>query len=118
MGLCFEALHQDKMAAEAYRQAWNTLLEQRPASAAPAGQKPPPSTTAGDTSKTRTGYGAVFIKTAKSGEGKGVEAVGVDEIGTILRQAQLALAASSRSTSAAGGRSRDSTPPEQQLQRR
>ncbi|CAM9360598.1 unnamed protein product [Ectocarpus fasciculatus] len=99
MGLCFEALHQDKMAAEAYRQAWNTLLEQRPASAAPAG------------------YGAVFIKTAKSGGGKGVEAVGVDEIGTILRQAQLALAANGRSTSAAEGRSRDSTPPEQQLQR-
>ncbi|CBJ25529.1 hypothetical protein Esi_0003_0165 [Ectocarpus siliculosus] len=98
MGFCFETLRQDKMAAEAYRQAWNTLLEQRHASAAPAG------------------YGAVFAKTAKSGGGKEVGVVGVDEIGAILRQAQLALAASSRSTSAAGGRSRDSTP-EQQLQR-
>ncbi|CAB1101527.1 unnamed protein product [Ectocarpus sp. CCAP 1310/34] len=116
MGLCFETLRQDKMAAEAYRQAWNTLLEQRHASAAPAGQKPPPPTTTGDPSKTRTGYGAVFAKTAKSGGGKEVGVVRVDEIGAILRQAQLALAASSRSTSAAGGRSRDSTP-EQQLQR-
>lgn len=117
MGLCFETLRQDKMAAEAYRQAWNTLLEQRHASAAPAGQKPPPSTTTGDPSKTRTGYGAVFAKTAKSGGGKEVGVVGVDEIDAILRQAQLALAASSRSTSAAGGRSQDSTP-EQRLQRR
>lgn len=105
------------MAAEAYRQAWNTLLEQRHASAAPAGQKPPPPTTAVDLSKIRTGYGAVFVKTAKSGGGKEEELIGVDEIGKILRQAQLALAASSRSTSAAGGRSRDGTP-EQQMQRR
>lgn len=31
MGLCFETLNQDKMAAAAYRQAWNALLEQRAA---------------------------------------------------------------------------------------
>ncbi|CAM9553988.1 unnamed protein product [Ectocarpus sp. 4 AP-2014] len=98
MGLCFETLRQDKMAAEAYRQAWNTLLEQCHASATPAS------------------YAAVFAKTAKSGGGKEVGVIGVNEIGAILRQAQLALAASIRSTSAAGGRSRDSNP-EQQLQR-
>lgn len=106
MGLCFETLNKDKMASEAYRQAWNALLEQRAAR------------------QTSTGNGGAFEDGAAGvaeSSGKGMEEAdrssdnGDDEIGRILQQAKMALtiggSISNRGTS---GWSRDGTPQQKQ----
>lgn len=117
MGLCFETVHQDKMAAEAYRQAWNTLLEQRA-----EGRRKSPGGGARSTTKGNNG-GLVGEggSSSSGGRGNGEKEKGeetikggddCDEIGMILLQAKMDLTtcSSSRGTSKAGGWSRGSTP--------
>ncbi|CAM9696611.1 unnamed protein product, partial [Scytosiphon promiscuus] len=103
MGLCFEALHKDEMAAEAYHQAWNTLLERRAAAAErePSGAEAP----------NTTGTGGHNDGIADGG--------GDDAVRRILSQARLVLQNCSRSTAAvtAGGWSRGSTPGQGVLRR-
>lgn len=114
MGLCFEALRQDKMAAEAYHQAWNTLLEQYAAAA--AGQDP---SGAQGANTTRTGgyHSGAFFEPENKEDGRGqagavADGSGDGEIGRILSQAKgmLANVGESPSVVTAGGWSRGSTP--------
>ncbi|CAN0385559.1 unnamed protein product [Pylaiella littoralis] len=95
MGLCFETLHQDKMAAEANRQAWKVLLEQR------------------ERRRESPGGGARATTKTKGNNGGKPETASDDdnEIGMILLQAKRELTScSSRGAYSSGGWSRGSTP--------
>lgn len=111
MGLCFEALHQDEMAVEAYRQAWDTLLNQGTAA---ADGDPSTAEEGAKTARPRGHQGADCELKIKDGEGQHRKTGdgGGTEIERILLKAKRMLANSSRSTSAvtARGWSPGSTP--------
>lgn len=110
MGLCFETLKQDKMAAEAYRQAWKALLEQRAARQKTRGKD-------GAFGDGAYGGGKSSGKekeeaALKGSDGGGGGNNGDDEIGRIIQQAKVALTIGGGSSSNRGtsGWSRGSTP--------
>lgn len=105
MGLCFETLHQDKMAAEANRQAWKVLLEQRER------RRESPGGGARATTKTK-GNNGVLLREGEGEKGKPETASDDDnEIGMILLQAKRELTScSSRGAYSSGRWSRGSTP--------
>lgn len=113
MGLCFETLDQDKMATEAYRQAWNTLLERRTErknSRGNGGAFGNKANSGGESSGKQKKEEAVL-----KGGGGGGDSGGDDEIGRILDQAKLALTiGGSSSNRGSSGWSRGSTPQQKQ----
>lgn len=112
MGLCFETLNQDKMAAEAYRQAWNALLERRSARQNSRGS-------GGAFGGRANGGGEGSAKEKEEavlkGGGGGGENDDDDEIGRIFEQAKLALTiGGTGSNNGTSGWSRGSTPQQKQ----